>query len=78
MIGAESVSHQNLVRASAACMSCNEWAFLDEEKPIVHSRMCAFPKGEKVKYTMGGSQSRATNPPPNCATQWEAARFPYV
>ena len=77
-IGFESVSHQNLVRHSQVCMDCGAWVWLDEELPIVHGRLCASPGGEKVQFSVGGSQSRATVPPPRTATQEEAAAWPHV
>jgi len=78
MIGEESVSHQNLVRESAVCMWCAQWVYLDEKIEIVHKSDCAFPNGEKVQYTHGGNQYRATVTPPRTASQIEAASFPYV
>jgi len=78
LIGAESVSHQNLVRLSQVCMDCGAWNYRDEKLDIIHSSLCAHPAGQRVKYAVGGSQSRATVVPPNSATQEEAARFPYV
>ncbi len=76
-IGTESVSHQNLVRPSAACTECTAWVFLDEQVPIAHGYRCASAGGDKVQYTVGGSQSRATKAPSRDATQEEAASWPH-
>ena len=77
LIGAESVSHQNLVRPSQVCLDCGVWNYLDENLDIVHTGLCASPGGQRVKLAVGGSQARATVAPPRDATQEEAARFPY-
>jgi hypothetical protein len=76
-IGSESVSHQNLVRASQVCMECGGWNYLDETLPVVHERLCASTGGEKVKLGWGGSQARATVLPSRTATQEEAASWPH-
>ena len=76
-IGEESVSHQNLVRESIVCMDCGRWAWVDERVDVYHIRDCRYPKGEKVKYSWGGSQSRATTAPSKTATQEEAASWPH-
>lgn len=78
MIGAESVSHQNLVRASKVCMNCGQWVYLDENLEIAHLNYCAFPGGDWVKFGWGGSQYRATKAPPSTASQEEAAAWPHV
>lgn len=77
VIGAESVSHQNLVRPSQVCMDCGGWNYLDEELPLEHVPSCASKGGQRVKLAVGGSQSRATVVPPNNASQEKAAQFPY-
>jgi hypothetical protein len=78
LIGAESVSHQNLVRQSQACMQCGGWNYLDEGIEVQHLGMCAFPNGDWVKLTMGGGQQRATRIPYNNVSQEEAASWPHV
>jgi hypothetical protein len=77
-IGAESVSHQNLVRESQVCMRCSGWNWLDEKIPVQHLAYCAFPGGEMVKLSWGGNQSRATVVPSRTSTQEEAASWPHV
>lgn len=77
MIGAESVSHQNLVRKSIVCMDCGDWAFVDEGVEVTHQRLCRYPNGDMVKYGWGGSQARATVAPDRKATQEEAASWPH-
>jgi RNase P subunit RPR2 len=78
VIGSESVSHQNLVRASQVCIDCGGWNYLDENLPVAHERLCASAGGEKVKLGWGGSQARATVVPPRTSTQEEAASWPHV
>lgn len=77
MIGAESVSHQNLVRRSQVCMECGAWNYLDESIPIQHRYLCASSGGELVKLAVGGSQYRATKVPLNTVSQEEAASWPH-
>ncbi len=77
VIGAESVSHQNLVRPSQVCMDCGGWNYLDEGLGVEHVGLCASKGSQKVKLAVGGSQARATKVPPNEASQEEAAQFPY-
>ena len=77
VIGAESVSHQNLVRQSQVCMDCSAWNYLDEGIEIQHSALCASTGGQRVKLAVGGNQGRATNVPSKTATQEEAARHPW-
>jgi hypothetical protein len=78
MIGAESVSHQNMVRTSQLCTACSQWNYIDEDLRIVHSPSCAVKTGEMVKLAMGGSQARGTVVPDRDATQEEAAAWPHV
>lgn len=77
VIGAESVSHQNLVRTSQVCMDCGDWNYLDEGLEVRHTSLCASTGGQRVKLAVGGSQARATKVPPREASQEEAAQFPY-
>jgi hypothetical protein len=78
MIGAESVSHQNLVRPSQLCTVCSAWNYLDEKTSVIHTPLCPFKGGDMVKLAMGGSQSRATVVPSTKASQVEAASWPHV
>src|SRR4249920_2049367 len=77
VIGAESVSHQNLFRLSQVCMDCGDWNYLDEGIEIKHSALCASTGGQRVKYSVGGNQARATIVPLHTASQEEAARHPW-
>lgn len=78
VIGAESASHQNLVRLSQTCMDCGAWNYQDEELALVHSGLCASKGGEKVQLSVGGSIARATIVPKSNASQEEAAAWPHV
>jgi hypothetical protein len=78
MIGAESVSHQNLVRPSQLCSACRQWNYLDEEIQVAHSPQCEHKNGDMVKLAMGGNHYRGTVVPSRRATQEEAASWPHV
>jgi hypothetical protein len=77
MIGAESVSHQNLVRMSQVCMDCAQWNYKDEGIEIQHSMLCASKNGQRVQLAVGGNQYRGTVVPHRNATQEEAASWPH-
>lgn len=77
MIGAESVSHQNLVRTSQLCTACSRWNYVDEDLPILHSPLCVSKNGDMVKLAMGGNHYRGTTVPARTATQEEAASWPH-
>jgi hypothetical protein len=58
-------------------MDCGEWNYLDEEIEIKHVYLCASRAGQRVKYSVGGNQHRATIVPLHTASQEEAARHPW-
>jgi len=78
VIGAESVSHQNLVRKSQCCMTCAGWNWEDEGIPVEHATLCTDRDDSRVWHTYGGSQHRATKLPARNASQTEAAAWPHV